>query len=86
MAANCKQFQEIQRIMIRVDGSFLYNFGAALRPLETIRPEQSFLDIIPVIHGAKLWIDAFSKQEHFQAKNFLCKGTCTIDATQRGLG
>ena len=74
MAENCKQFQEIQRIMIRVDGSFLYNFGAALRPLETIRSEQSFLDIIPIIHGAKLWIDAFLNKSIFKPKTSYAKG------------
>ena len=75
--------------MKRVDGSFLYNLGAALHPLATIKPEQSFLKGFPVVYSAQFWLDAFLNKSIFKPKTSYAKGhallTLLDEAWEKGM-
>jgi hypothetical protein len=60
--------------MIRIDGYFFYQVGAAIRPLTVINENTTKADVRGLLYGAQAWLQAVLGQDLFRLKTSLPKG------------
>ncbi len=74
MGENDKQSEGSQKIMIRINGWFLYQLGTVLHSLGNIDPEQKPENASPTVHFARNWLNSYLNTSVFRPRTSYAKG------------